>query len=144
MSADDQPALLPDILYYMVAYGSLPDGITFFGPFTQENAERFKATLRDGAGEVIPLTEARIMSARHGFHPMGLHGYEVRPPTWSWPTGEELEEYLYVTLANQFYDSFSALIAAVLQQAPENRRDDLLAKLGDMSSVYGSDYKRYL
>jgi hypothetical protein len=57
---------------------------------------------------------------------------------------EELEEYIYVTLANEFWDRFSWMTADVLRKAPADRREDLLAKLGDMSSVYGSDYAKHL
>lgn len=73
------PPLEPDLVYYTVAYGSLSDGITFFGPFTQDNAGRFAEHI-SGTGfdsQVIPLTEARIMNKTHGFFPMGPNGYEV-------------------------------------------------------------------
>jgi hypothetical protein len=79
MSQTRIPPLNPDIVYYMVSYGSLSDGITFFGPFTHDNAVRYAEHI-SGTGfdsQVIPLTEARIMTQMHGFFPMGPNGYEV-------------------------------------------------------------------
>lgn len=72
-----------DSVYYMVAYGDLSSGFTFFGPFEEPQAEAYAATLPRNA-EVYPLSEAVIFNQRHGYHPLTKRGYVVEPPHLDW------------------------------------------------------------
>ena len=46
--------------------------------------------------------------------------------------------------SNEYWEKLSKLIGETLSQVPENVRDDLMMQLQDRSSVYGSDYKKYI
>jgi hypothetical protein len=67
------------VIYYMVAYGDIEEGYTFFGPFEKEQADKFASTfMQDNFVKVYPLTEARIMTKSHGFHDLTDRGYVVK------------------------------------------------------------------
>jgi hypothetical protein len=56
----------------------------------------------------------------------------------------EDEHILLNEVGNQFYEDFSRLVAEALMKLPDNLRYDALDHLGDMTSVYGSNYGEYL
>ena len=56
----------------------------------------------------------------------------------------EDEHIELVEVGNYFYDEFSKLIATCLQKLPKNIEAEALDYLSDMSSVFGSDYDKYM
>jgi hypothetical protein len=93
----------PDLVYHMVAYGSLEDGMTFFGPFEEAQACAYAEHI-SGTGfdsQVIPLTEARIMNRMHGFFPMGPRGYVVDNGHFQMANSESKEATIPVTVVVQ-------------------------------------------
>jgi hypothetical protein len=54
------------------------------------------------------------------------------------------EDIRLTQICNDFWHAFSALIASSLDQCPTPDLEDLLLmKLGEHSSVYGSEYEKY-
>lgn len=49
-----------------------------------------------------------------------------------------------VDVGNEFWYQFSHLIGKTVSQFPLEIEDEVLAYLGDKTSVYGSDYKKYV
>jgi len=49
-----------------------------------------------------------------------------------------------VDVGNHFWDQFSQLIGKAVSQFPEEIEDEVIAYLGERSSVYGSEYKKYI
>ena len=56
----------------------------------------------------------------------------------------EEESDILLNLKNKYWTEFSKLIASILQDAPESLHDHLLMDLQDLSSVYGSEFDKYL
>lgn len=58
-------------------------------------------------------------------------------------TQEDKYELLQIA-KDEYYIEFSKLIASTLKKVPKEWQDDLLVRLQETSSVYGSRYARYL
>jgi len=56
----------------------------------------------------------------------------------------EDESILQGGIANYYWTEHSKLIGRCLSCAPEHLRDELMMKLSDCSSVYGSGYDKYV
>lgn len=56
----------------------------------------------------------------------------------------EDEHNQLVEICNQYWQDFSKLIARMLEKAPKHLHNELLAMMQDHSSVYGSNYEKYL
>lgn len=55
------------------------------------------------------------------------------------------EQYVkLVDIGNEFWNRFSQLIGKAVSQFPPDIEDEVLAYLGDKTSVYGSGYKKYV
>jgi hypothetical protein len=49
-----------------------------------------------------------------------------------------------VDVGDHFWDQISRLIGKAVSQFPEEIEDEVIAYLGERSSVYGSEYKKYV
>lgn len=56
----------------------------------------------------------------------------------------EDESELLHNVKNDYWHAFSALVGATLNRVPAHLRDDLLERLQESSSVYGSEYEKHV
>lgn len=56
----------------------------------------------------------------------------------------EEEEDLIHEVQDNYWVDFSKLVGSTLSKVPEHLRDDLLMRLQEKSSVYGSAYDKYI